>query len=94
MLPACTAVVFSWRVERWLGCRCPRDTGALLLFRKVVAEQPRAILLEGPPCQADDATMDAWLQAYRAALDSADPKDGEPEGTPPCCCILPINHPP
>ena len=69
-------------------CRCPQNTSAVFLYRKVAAQPPRAIMLEAPDFEADNAVMDKWLKAYLAALDQADPEheDEEPGMRPSIPC--------
>ena len=45
----------------------------MLLYRKVSATPPKAIVLEAPVFTASEADMDEWLKNYLAALDQVDP---------------------
>lgn len=72
--------------------RCPRDTSAVFLYRKVLPQPPKAILLKAPDFEASNEVMDAWLKSYLDALDEADPEheDGEPGtlSTNSCHCNI------
>ncbi len=64
------------------GSRCPDESTALFLCRKLPASQPAPLLLAGPRARASAGDMDAWLAAYRASVSAVAAAD---QGASPGC---------
>ena len=73
-------------------CRCPKDSSASFLVRKLPAAEGKAICVQAPVLGADSQTMEAWIQDFVALLESAAPGEGK-EGGGPLLNSLPILFP-
>ncbi len=61
-------------------CRCPEQSGALFLYRKLPSV-PEPVLFAAPPLVASEEHMEGWLEDYNEALAAVDPeapKDATP----------------
>ena len=82
--------------------RCPAESGALFLYRKLESV-PEPVLLAAPALKASEEGIEEWLQQYNALIESVDPevaaKKAEAEAAAPaegaeeaaaaagaCCC--------
>lgn len=86
-----------------LSCRCPQESGALFLYRKIEAVLEQ-VLLAAPPVKVTDEEAEAFISKFNETLESVDaetiakaaaPAEGEAaagghSSTPllPCLCQL------
>jgi fatty acid synthase len=82
--------------------RCPEESGALFLYRKLPSV-PEPVLFAAPPLRATDEHMEGWLKDYNEALEAVDPEAspkeaaadaGRLEALPLCTSLImrPLPH--
>lgn len=63
-----------WRSETSaLGCRCPQESGALFLYRKL-EKVPEPVLLAAPPVKVTDEEAEEFIKTFNETLESVDPE--------------------
>ncbi len=61
-------------------CRCPADSSASFLVRKLPAAVGKAICVQAPTLGADSQTMDTWIHHFVDLLEAAAPSEEKREG--------------
>jgi len=54
-------------------CRCPQESGALFLYRKI-EKVPEPVLLAAPPVKVTDEEAEEFIKTFNETLDSVDPE--------------------
>ncbi len=54
-------------------CRCPQESGALFLYRKI-EEVPEPVLLAAPPVKVTDEEAEEFIKTFNETLESVDPE--------------------
>ena len=67
-------------MEVFCLCRCPKDSSASFLVRKLPAAEGKTICVQAPILGADSQAMEAWIQDFVILLESAAPVKGKGGG--------------
>ena len=54
-------------------CRCPQESGALFLYRKI-EKVPEPVLLAAPPVKVTDEEAEEFIKTFNETLESVDPE--------------------